>query len=80
MMAVSTGFTGPRSPETFPIAGYLSNMAIEHLSDEQVRTWTREQKDRWWLENVYRGNMAQLTLRAALTGFFLGGILSATNL
>jgi len=55
-------------------------MAIEHLSDEQVRTWTREQKDRWWLENVYRGNMAQLTLRAALTGFFLGGILSATNL
>lgn len=80
MVAVSTGFTGPCSPETFPIAGYLSNMAIEHLSDEQVRTWTREQKDRWWLENVYRGNMAQLTLRAALTGFFLGGILSATNL
>ena len=44
MVAVSTGFAGPRSPETFPIAGYLSNMAIEHLSDEQVRTWTREQK------------------------------------
>ena len=42
-------------------------MAIEHLSDEQVRTWTREQKDRWWLENVFRGDMPQLTLRAALT-------------
>jgi uncharacterized oligopeptide transporter (OPT) family protein len=55
-------------------------MAIEHLTDEQVRTWTREQKDRWWLENVYRGDMPQLTLRAALTGFCLGGILSATNL
>ena len=55
-------------------------MAIENLSDEQVRTWTREQKDRWWLENVYRGNMPQLTLRAALTGFVLGGVLSATNL
>jgi uncharacterized oligopeptide transporter (OPT) family protein len=55
-------------------------MAIQNLSEEQIRTWTREQKDRWWLENVYRGNMPQLTLRSALTGFMLGGILSATNL
>jgi OPT family oligopeptide transporter len=55
-------------------------MALPHLTDEQTRTWTREQKDRWWLENVFRGNMPQLTLRSALTGFFLGGILSATNL
>ena len=51
-------------------------MALPHLTDEQVRTWSREQKDRWWLENVYRGNMPQLTLRSALTGF----LLSATNL
>ncbi|MCC6678756.1 MAG: OPT/YSL family transporter [Phycisphaerales bacterium] len=55
-------------------------MAIPHLTDEQVHTWTREQKDRWWLENVYRGDMAQLTVRSAVTGFVLGGILSATNL
>jgi uncharacterized oligopeptide transporter (OPT) family protein len=55
-------------------------MALQHLSPEQVRTWSREQKDRWWLEKVFRGNMPQLTLRAAVTGFFLGGILSATNL
>ncbi|MFM7050862.1 MAG: OPT/YSL family transporter [Planctomycetota bacterium] len=55
-------------------------MALPHLTDEQTQTWTREQKDRWWLENVFRGNMPQLTLRAALTGFLLGGILSATNL
>lgn len=55
-------------------------MALPHLSDEQIRTWTREQKDRWWLENVFRGEMPQLTWRSALTGFFLGGILSATNL
>ncbi len=55
-------------------------MAIPQLTDEQVRTWTREQKDRWWLENVYRGTMPQLTLRSALTGFVLGGALSATNL
>ena len=55
-------------------------MALPHLTDEETRTWTRERKDRWWLENVYRGNMPQLTLRSALTGFLLGGILSATNL
>lgn len=55
-------------------------MALQHLTDEQTRTWTREQKDRWWLANVFRGDMPQLTLRAALTGFLLGGLLSATNL
>jgi uncharacterized oligopeptide transporter (OPT) family protein len=55
-------------------------MAIEQLSDEQVRTWTLEQKDRWWLERIYRGDMPQLTLRSAVTGFVLGGVLSATNL
>lgn len=55
-------------------------MALKHLTEDQIRTWTREQKDRWWLANVYRGDMAQLTLRSALTGFALGGLLSATNL
>src|SRR5262245_56085080 len=55
-------------------------MALKHLTDEQVRTWTREQKDRWWFENVWRGDMPQLTIRSALTGFLLGGLLSATNL
>ena len=55
-------------------------MAIQQLTAEQVRTWSREQKDRWWLENVWRGDMPQLTLRSGLTGFLLGGVLSATNL
>jgi uncharacterized oligopeptide transporter (OPT) family protein len=55
-------------------------MALPQLNDEQVRTMSREEKDRWWLENVFRGDMPQLTLRAALTGFLLGGVLSATNL
>jgi uncharacterized oligopeptide transporter (OPT) family protein len=55
-------------------------MAIKQLTEEQVRTWTVEQKDNWWFQNVYRGNMPQLTLRAAFTGFLLGGLLSATNL
>src|SRR4051812_35207153 len=55
-------------------------MAIQELSDEQVRTWSLEQKDRWWLKNVYRGNMPQLNFRSAATGMLLGGILSLTNL
>jgi uncharacterized oligopeptide transporter (OPT) family protein len=55
-------------------------VALPHLTDEQVRDWTREQKDRWWLEKVYRGDMPQLTFRAAASGFVLGGVLSATNL
>lgn len=55
-------------------------MAIPHLTDEQIRTWSLEQKDRWWFENVFRGDMPQLTIRSALMGFFLGGFLSATNL
>ncbi len=66
--------------EPFASILYIARMALPHLTDEQTRTWTRAQKDRWWLENVFRGDMAQLTLRSALTGFFLGGVLSATNL
>src|SRR5690606_19590198 len=55
-------------------------MALKQLDEEQVRTWTLEQKDRWWLENVYRGNEPQLTIRSAATGMVLGGLLSLTNL
>jgi uncharacterized oligopeptide transporter (OPT) family protein len=55
-------------------------MALPQLSEEQTRTWTRDEKDRWWLENVYRGDLPQLTIRSGVTGFLLGGILCATNL
>ncbi|MBR7778478.1 OPT family oligopeptide transporter [Undibacterium rugosum] len=55
-------------------------MALQQLNEEQIRTWTRAQKDEWWFKNIYRGDMPQLTLRSALTGFLLGGILSATAL
>src|SRR5512134_2704716 len=55
-------------------------MAIKQLDEEQVRTWTLEQKDKWWLENVYKGDMPQLTLRAGLSGMLIGGLLSLTNL
>ncbi|WP_408098895.1 OPT family oligopeptide transporter [Peredibacter sp. HCB2-198] len=53
---------------------------IKELSEEQVRTMTLEEKDQWWLKNVYKGDMPQLTVRSALTGMILGGILSLTNL
>jgi uncharacterized oligopeptide transporter (OPT) family protein len=55
-------------------------MALQQLTDEQTRHWTRREKDEWWLKNVYRGDMAQLTIRSGLTGFLLGGVLAATAL
>ena len=55
-------------------------MALLHLTDEEIRTWTRAQKDEWWFKNVYRGDLPQLTWRSALTGFLMGGLLAATNL
>jgi uncharacterized oligopeptide transporter (OPT) family protein len=55
-------------------------MAVHELTDEQIRTMSLEEKDRWWLTNVFRGNMPQLTLRSAITGMLLGGVLSLTNL
>lgn len=55
-------------------------MAIKQLTPEQVQSMSLEEKDAWWLKNVYRGDMPQLTLRSALTGMILGGLLSLTNL
>ena len=72
--------THPR-PEHEPAAEEGdSRMAIKHLSDEQIRTMTVEQKDRWWLQNVYQGDVPQMTVRAVVMGFLLGGLLSITNL
>jgi uncharacterized oligopeptide transporter (OPT) family protein len=55
-------------------------MALVQLSAEQIKTWSRAEKDAWWFENVYRGDMPQLTVRSAVTGFLLGGVLAATAL
>lgn len=55
-------------------------MAIQQLTPEQIRDWPLAKKDEWWLKNVFRGDMPQLTLRSALTGVVLGGLLSLTNL
>lgn len=53
---------------------------IVELTQDQILDWTLEQKDRWWLKNIYRGDMPQLNARSAITGMLLGGILSLTNL
>ncbi|MBR7800098.1 OPT family oligopeptide transporter [Undibacterium fentianense] len=53
-------------------------MAIVQLNEEQVKHWSRQQKDQWWLDHIYQGNMAQLSWRSGITGFLLGGILSST--
>ncbi len=55
-------------------------MAIHELNQEQIHSMTLEEKDSWWLKNVYKGDMPQLNLRSAITGMILGGILSLTNL
>ena len=55
-------------------------MALKHLTPEQVRTWSLAEKDRWWRKEVFKGDMPQLTIRSAITGMSLGGILSLTNL
>ncbi len=74
-MAAETIRAGPT-----PAGLRTLTMALQQLTEEQIRTWTRRQKDEWWLKNVYRGDMPQLTLRSALTGFLLGGVLAATGL
>lgn len=55
-------------------------MAILELTPEQIHDMTLAEKDRWWLKNVYKGDMPQLNLRSAATGMLLGGVLSLTNL
>ena len=46
-------------------------MAIKQLTEEQVRTMSLKEKDTWWFNEIFRGDMAQLTLRSAITGMML---------
>ncbi len=55
-------------------------MPIVHLDEMQNSAATPEQKERFWIENVWQRHAPQLTLRALLTGAVLGGLLSMTSL
>lgn len=55
-------------------------MSLKQLSDDQIHSMSLEEKDQWWLDNCYKGDMPQLTLRSALAGMVIGGVLSITNL
>src|SRR5258706_1704159 len=64
---IAVGATGEQN-EPLPVAGFKG---------------TPEEIERQWYEEVYRGrgdSMAQLTWRAVLIGWCLGGVLSLTNL
>ncbi len=41
---------------------------------------TSRQRDEWWLDQVFQRDAAQLTPRALLVGFLLGGLFALTNL
>jgi hypothetical protein len=52
-------------------------MALQPLTEEQLRTMTVEEQDRWWLENVYPGDVPQMTLPSE-TSFGRSGTLWVT--
>jgi uncharacterized oligopeptide transporter (OPT) family protein len=40
-----------------------------------------EDSDRWWMENVYRGDkMRQLSVRLIVSGMLIGGLMSVSIL
>ena len=55
-------------------------MTLKQLTPEQIQTMTPAEKDRWWLTEVYQGDVPQFTVRAGICGFLLGSFLSITNL
>ncbi len=59
----------PRTGDAFPID-------LSPLSDPEAIA----DRDRAWLAKVYSRGEAQLTVRAAVTGMILGGVLGASNL
>ncbi len=80
----------PRFPQdlSLPNMGNVQAAAVADeasypppLSADQLAVMSPEEKDRWWYQNVYRGDhMPQLTVRAVLLGGVLGMLMSASNL
>ena len=76
----SRQLTGFAETHWLPRTETKSRMALTHLSDDRVRSLTAEEKDRWWLENVYQGDVPQMTVRAVICGFLLRIALMADRL
>ncbi len=55
-------------------------MAPGPIAEQPPPTLSVDEKDRWWLDNVYQSNTRQMTLRVVVWGFLLGGALAITNL
>lgn len=47
-------------------------MVLKKLSVEQIEKMSLEEKDRWWLNNIYKGKVPQLTFRSITLGCILG--------
>lgn len=45
-----------------------------------LQAMSPDERERYWLEHIYQPDVPQLTLRAAITGMLLGGIMSLSNL
>lgn len=55
-------------------------MVLKKLSAEQVDKMTLEEKDQWWINNVYRGKVPQLTFRSIFLGCILGSVQSIISI
>lgn len=55
-------------------------MSLPQSTEDHASTPSVREKDRWWLENVYRGGASQLTARVVVSGFLIGGLLAVMNL
>lgn len=78
-----------RSPSVYvstePIPAHTGHTAqrkevmLQKFPDNWSQRTSRDQ-DIWWRDHVYKGDMPQLTLRAAITGMVVGALLSLVNL
>ncbi|MFL5351958.1 OPT family oligopeptide transporter [Archangium sp.] len=66
---------------TQPVSPSPQQLRIQPESPpEQAPAAAPEDPERYWLENVYKGEEGQLTVRAVIVGMVLGGVMCLSNL